>query len=255
MKQAMVFAAGLGTRLKPLTDTMPKALVPVGEKPLLWHVLTKLREAGFERVVVNVHHFAQQIVDYLKQHDFGMDVRISDESTQLLETGGGIKKARVLFDPTSPVLIHNVDILSNADLARLYEMATGDALLLVSPRNTKRYLLFDEDSRLQGWTNIETGELRGPVKSLIPNPGEPTPNAQTPSLDHYRKSAFSGIHVFSPSLFPLMDAWPERFGIIDFYLATCADHRIMGYEKGDLRLMDVGKIETLDQAERFISKL
>ncbi len=116
MKQAMIFAAGLGTRLKPLTDTMPKALVRVGGQPLLWHVIQKLKAAGYERLVVNVHHFAEQIVDYLKANDnFGLDIRISDETDGLLETGGGIKKALPLFDPSEPILIHNVDILSNLD--------------------------------------------------------------------------------------------------------------------------------------------
>ena len=165
MKQAMIFAAGLGTRLKPLTDTMPKALVPVAGQPLLWHVVQKLRAAGFERIVVNVHHFAQQIVDYLQANDrFGLDIRISDETSGLLETGGGIKKALPLFDQDSPILIHNVDILSNADLAACYslvEQRAPEALLLVSSRKTKRYLLFDDQKRLQGWTNIETGEVRG----------------------------------------------------------------------------------------------
>ena len=117
MKQAMIFAAGLGTRLKPLTDTMPKALVRVGGQPLLWHVVQKLKAAGYERIIINVHHFAEQIVDYLKANDnFGLDIRISDETSGLLETGGGIKKARPLFDPESPILIHNVDILSNVEL-------------------------------------------------------------------------------------------------------------------------------------------
>ena len=119
MKQAMIFAAGLGTRLKPLTDTMPKALVRVGGQPLLWHVIQKLKAAGYELLVVNVHHFAEQIVDYLKANDnFGLDIRISDETDGLLETGGGIKKALPLFDPSEPILIHNVDILSNLDLSK-----------------------------------------------------------------------------------------------------------------------------------------
>ena len=122
MKQAMVFAAGLGTRLKPLTDTMPKALVRVGGQPLLWHVIMKLKAAGYERIVVNVHHFAQQIVDYLSANDnFGLDIRISDETSGLLETGGGIRKALPLFDPSSPVLIHNVDILTG-ELSLLCEV-------------------------------------------------------------------------------------------------------------------------------------
>ena len=134
MKQAMIFAAGLGTRLKPLTDTMPKALVRVGEEPLLWHVIMKMKAAGFERIVINVHHFAQQIIDYLRENDhFGLDIRISDETAGLLETGGGIKKALPLFDAHSPILIHNVDILSNVELQSLYqfgERCMADAVLL-----------------------------------------------------------------------------------------------------------------------------
>ena len=116
----MIFAAGLGTRLRPLTDTMPKALVRLEGQPLLWHVLQRLRQAGFQRIVVNVHHFAQQIIDYLAANDnFGLDLRISDESDALLDTGGGIRKALPLLDEHSPVLIHNVDIMSNADLSAL----------------------------------------------------------------------------------------------------------------------------------------
>ena len=233
MKQAMIFAAGLGTRLKPLTDTMPKALVRVGGQPLLWHVVMKLRAAGFQRVVVNVHHFAQQIVDYLKANDyFGLDIRISDETGGLLETGGGIKKAQSLFDTSSPILIHNVDILSNLNLQAVYE--AGQSVLVVSQRQTKRYLQFDDDLRLIGWKNVETGQGKG---------------------REGRSLAFSGIHVFSPSLFPLMASWPDRFPIMDFYLQACADHLIRGYEATNLRLMDVGKLDTLDEANDFINTL
>ncbi|MGX8694763.1 MAG: nucleotidyltransferase family protein [Prevotella sp.] len=246
MKQAMIFAAGLGTRLKPLTDTMPKALVPVAGQPLLWHVIQKLKDAGFERIVVNVHHFAQQIIDYLKDNDdFGLDIRISDETEQLLETGGGIKKALPLFDPDSPILIHNVDILSNVNLSALYDLcvqdATTDALLLVSQRNTKRYLLFDDDMRLRGWTNIETGEVR-PPSTIHPSPST-------------IRLAFSGIHVLSPGAFPLFASMPDRFSIIEFYLKYCHQQTFVGREKKDLRMMDVGKIDTLDQAIAFIETL
>lgn len=229
MKQAMIFAAGLGTRLKPLTDTMPKALVRVGGQPLLWHVIKKLKLAGYERIVVNVHHFAGQIVDYLKANDnFGLDIHISDESAMLLETGGGIKKALPLFDPSEPILIHNVDILSNLDLTAL----PADApLLVVSQRQTKRYLQFDETMRLIGWKNIETGQVKG---------------------YEGRSLAFSGIHMFHPSLAPLLADWPDRFPIMDFYLKACGDHLIRGYEAQNLRLLDVGKLDTLDKAENFI---
>ena len=240
MRQAMIFAAGLGTRLKPLTDTMPKALVRVGGQPLLWHVIQKLKATGYERIVVNVHHFAQQIVDYLKANDnFGLDIRISDETGGLLETGGGIKKALPLFDPSEPILIHNVDILSNVRLERLHDLAASeavadaaiDALLLVSNRKSKRYLQFDDEMRLAGWKNIETGEVRG---------------------HEGRSLAFSGIHVIGPGTFPLFDEMPERFGIIDFYLKYCHQCIFLGVEKTDLRLLDVGKLDSLEQAEKFL---
>ena len=228
----MIFAAGLGTRLKPLTDTMPKALVRVGGQPLLWHVIMKLKAAGYERLVVNVHHFAQQIVDYLAENrNFGLDIRISDETDQLLETGGGIKKALPLFDPAEPILIHNVDILSNLDLSAL---PTDAPLLVVSQRKTKRYLQFDDEMRLVGWKNIETGEVKGREGCSL---------------------AFSGIHMFHPSLAPLLNEWPDRFPIMDFYLKACADHLIRGYEATDLRLLDVGKLDSLEQAEQLFFRI
>lgn len=241
----MIFAAGLGTRLKPLTDTMPKALVKVAGRPLLEHTITRLREAGAGRIVVNVHHFADQIKDYLRANgNFGMDIRVSDETQRLLDTGGGIRKAAPLFDPSEPILIHNVDILSNVDLRRFYDSGRdADAMLLVSRRTTKRYLLFDKGDghRLKGWTNIETGEQRGPYPTLKP--------------DECAMFAFSGIHLFSPTLFPLMDDMPEKFGIMDFYLRHCADRLIRGYVKDDLRLMDMGKTDALALADDFARSL
>ena len=257
MMQAMIFAAGLGTRLKPLTDRIPKALVRVGGEPLLKRVIFQLKDAGFTRIVVNVHHFSNQIIDYLRENEnFGLDIRISDESDKLLETGGGIKKAWHLFEPTEPILIHNVDILSNVDLKKFYQMEASDldsasdekqdvaplaARLLVSERKTKRYLLFDDTMRLVGWTNIETGEVKSPYKDLDPK--------------KYQMYAFSGIHMVAPSLFPLMEDEPEKFPIMDFYLRHCDKVRIEGYVKNDLKLMDVGKQETLKEAEAFLEKL
>ena len=169
MGQAMIFAAGLGTRLRPLTDTMPKALVPVGGKPLLAHVIERLQTAGYERLVINVHHFADQIEQYLRAHqNFGLDIAVSDEREQLLDTGGGLKKAATLFDDDEPILIHNVDILDNVDYEwlRRQHLPDEDAVLLVSRRKTKRYLLFDNAMRLMGWTNTETGEVRSPYPWL-----------------------------------------------------------------------------------------
>ena len=170
--KAMIFAAGLGTRLKPLTDTMPKALVPVGGKPLLEILIRKLVASGFTEIVINVHHFADQIIRFVEEHDaFGADIRFSDESGKLLETGGGIKKAIPLLLESGvterPFLVHNVDILSNVDLQDFYRHGAGAAaLLLVSERQTQRYLLFDEENRLVGWTNVKTGEVKSPYKGL-----------------------------------------------------------------------------------------
>jgi len=240
----MIFAAGLGTRLKPLTDTMPKALVPVAGQPLLWHVVMKLKQAGFERIVVNVHHFSEQIINYLQSHHhFGLDIRISDESDMLLETGGGIKKALPLFDVSSPILIHNVDILSNLEFNSIWSEYADkvDALLVVSNRKTKRYLLFDDEYLLDGWTNIETGEIRSPYPHLDP--------------DGLKKLAFSGIHVLSPRVFPLFDDMPDRFGIMDFYLKYCHQYAFVGHEQRELQLMDVGKLDTLHEADDFIRTL
>lgn len=264
MKQAMIFAAGLGTRLKPLTDTMPKALVEVGGEPLLKRVIFKLKDAGFSHIVVNVHHFAGQIIDYLQSNDnFGLDIKISDESQQLLDTGGGIKNARQLFASVSPILIHNVDILSNVDLDKFYGLnpvvmcpscgvphLKAAATLLVSQRKTKRYLVFDKTMRLVGWTNIETGEVRSPftwVEEALHHPEN--------VLHPVRLLAFAGIHSFSPELFPLMDSYPEKFPIMDFYLQQCDKVFIQGYEKTDLKLMDVGKLNTLHEAEDFLKEL
>ena len=231
----MIFAAGLGTRLKPLTDTMPKALVPVGGQPLLRRVIDKISAAsGNPRIVVNVHHFAQMIKDYLEENNnFGLDISISDESDGLLETGGGIKKAAPLFASDEPILIHNVDILSNVDLASFYEKGRGnDAALLVSNRESSRYLVFDDDDNLVGWKNVKTGEVRGRADG--------------------RCFAFSGIHTFSPSLFRYFDEFPERFSIIDIYLHICSRAKIKCVVQPDLRLLDVGKLDSLAQAEQFV---
>ncbi len=242
MKQALVLAAGLGTRLKPLTDTTPKALVTVGGFALLELNIRRLQAVGFERIVVNIHHFGQQVIDFLREHDnFEMDIRISDERDELLDTGGAIKKARHLFDTASPILIHNVDILSDIDLGGLYASAQASArtTLAISKRTSAsgRYLLFDSQKRLIGWTNERTGEVRGPY---------------TDALERTRlKAPFAGIHVFHHSLFPLMDAWPSKFSIIDFYLNISRTHEICGY-LSDFNLLDVGKIDSLSDAEQFL---
>lgn len=241
--KAMIFAAGLGTRLKPLTDHMPKALVPVAGRPMLEHVILKLKEAGFDEIVVNVHHFAEQIVDFLKANDsFGVKIHISDETECLLDTGGGIKKAASFFTGDEPFLVHNVDILSDTDLRSLYEyhLTSGnDATLLVSPRKTVRYLLFDERRRLCGWVNKETLQTK------------PEGFVYQPEL--HKEYAFSGIHVISPVLLNYMgDGWTGKFSIMDFYLQACRVARLGGYIREDLHLIDIGKPETLAKAEDFM---
>ena len=294
MKQAMILAAGLGTRLKPLTDTMPKALVPVGGKPLLDIQIEKLAQAGYDRFVVNVHHFAQQIIDHVNDHYHPSSntqhptpithhpspitqhptphILISDETSELLETGGGLKKAQGLFRDDEPILIHNVDILDNVDYDwfRRQHQDDEDAVLLVSKRKTKRYLLFDSAMRLMGWKNIETGEVKSPfpwlreaeitiddnlqVTSLTSHLSSPSLHREGrggSSPSHLFAFAFSGIHSFSPRLFPLMDRFPDRFPIIDFYLSVCHRSRIVGLVKNDLQVLDVGKLDSLEQAERF----
>lgn len=239
--KALIFAAGLGTRLKPLTDSRPKALVEVYNEPLLAHVLRKLSKAGYTEVVINVHHFGEQIIDYVNQHPIeGMDIRISDERAQLLDTGGGIRQAGRLFtDDGHPFLIHNVDIFSNLDVKSFYadNLRNEGATLLVSERKTSRYLLFSpEDNRLVGWTNVQTGEVKSPYPNL--------------RVEDCRMYAFAGIHLFSPSLLPLMNEWPTRFSIIDFYLSVADKVPIIGVPKADLQLIDVGKPDTLHQVPR-----
>ena len=240
--KAMIFAAGLGTRLKPLTDHTPKALLPVAGKPMLEHIILKLKSAGFDQIVVNVHHFANQIVDFLKaNNNFGIEIAISDESDYLLDTGGGIKKATPFLRGNEPFLVHNTDIFSNVDLRKLYEIhkqTNPTATLLVSQRQTSRYLLFDKSNKLCGWRNRETGE----VKSFYPY-FDPR---------HYTEYAFSGIHIMSPKMLDLMEEWTGKFSIINFYLSICARADIHAYLADDLRLLDIGKPETLAKAEDWL---
>jgi len=241
--KAMIFAAGLGTRLKPLTDHLPKALVRVGDTTLLDLTIRRLIAAGATELVVNVHHFAQQIIAYLAAATYPISIEISDESRQLLDTGGGLRQATSLFTPTSqPILIHNVDILHNADLKAFYRAGQeADVLLMVSRRPSSRRLLFDERLRLVGWTNTQTGEVRSPIVGLRPS--------------DCQQFAFSGIHCFSPRVFPLMNDYPAAFPIMDFYINRCASLAIRGYVVDDLQLLDVGKTQSLAAAQSFLAQL
>jgi NDP-sugar pyrophosphorylase family protein len=238
---AFIFAAGLGTRLKPLTDTMPKALVPVAGKPLLAHVIEKLKAVGCKKIVINIHHFGEMIIDYVKENNsFGIDIVFSDEREMLLETGGAIKHAVDLLGD-EPFLIHNVDIMSNVDLRALWSehINSGSAAtLLVSKRNSSRALLFNEDGNLTAWTNKNTGEVKTPYE-----------NVDIACLEEF---AFSGIHVFSPQLFKYFGEYPEKFSIIDFYLNTCKAEKIKAFTQEGLQLLDVGKLDSLERAEEFV---
>jgi NDP-sugar pyrophosphorylase family protein len=248
MKQAMILAAGLGTRLKPLTDNMPKALVPIGGMPLIDRTIIRLQSFGYDHFVVNIHHFAEDIRRHVAMQDYGRLVQFSDESDMLLETGGGLKKAAHLFLDEQPILIHNVDILDNVDYSWFsrQHLEQEDAVLLVSKRKTKRYLLFDNAMRLMGWKNIETGEVKSPYEYV-------RRTGLSQHGEELNMFAFSGIHSFSPRLFQLMDRFPDRFGVIDFYLSVCHRAQIVGLVKDDLEMIDVGKLDSLSAAESFIS--
>lgn len=238
--RAMIFAAGLGTRLRPLTDHMPKALVPVGGVPLLHRLLTKLYAAGYTHVVINIHHRAAQIIDFLAAHDYGMHIDISDESDMLLDTGGGLRHAAQFFTGDEPILLHNVDILSNLSLDHFTASFRPDCLaqVVVSERPTSRYLLFDNNNRLAGWHNISTGATR-------------PPGIDTTALRPY---AFAGIHLVSPRIFTLMAHYPDKFSIIDFYLEAMHNETIAAYLPDNFAMLDVGKVDTLAAANDFVTQ-
>ena len=246
--KAVVFAAGMGTRLKPFTDRHPKALVDIDGEAMLGHVLLKIKAAGISEVIVNVHHFASQIVDYLKaRNDFGMTVHISDESALLLDTGGALALLyrRGLLENCDSVLVHNADIMTDIDLHRMYEdhLSSGaDASLLVADRKTSRYLLFDTADRLCGWINRSTGETR------------PDGFLYDPAI--HKPMAFGGIHIISPSIFPTLAAYSsdKAFSIIPYYLSECRHLKFTGYTPGfRYRWCDIGKLETLRQAEQVFA--
>lgn len=238
----MLFAAGLGTRLKPLTDTMPKALVPIAGKPLLTHVIERLQHFGATEIVINVHHFAEQIYQHLANNKYDVDIKVSDETDALLDTGGGLKKALQLFTPNdAPILLHNVDIISNAHLSSFYNShQNNDVTLMVSQRNSNRQLLFNQQNKLVGWHNLQTGEIKSPYPHL--------------DLAETKSYAFSGIHVISPHIKEWLNKYPDKFSIIDFYLQNCHQLNIQPYIPQKLNLLDVGKLHTLHDAEHFIQE-
>jgi len=236
----MVFAAGLGTRLLEATQNKPKALVEIGGKPLLQHAIEKLKKEGFSEVIVNVHHFSELVIEFLNANDFGIPVHISDETEKLLDTGGGLKKAASFLTGDEPVLIYNVDVLSNLKLQNVIEYhnkAGALATLVVRDRKTQRYFKFDHEKRLVGWINKKTGEK----KIAIPE-----------NFDQTAGMAFSGIHVVSPEIFKLMPD-EDRFSITDFYLYLAKNHLIKGYFDESEIWMDVGKPDELAKAKQLFT--
>jgi MurNAc alpha-1-phosphate uridylyltransferase len=239
MLNAMIFAAGLGTRLKPFTDSKPKALVELAGKPLLERAILKLIELKVDRIVINVHHYADMIEDFLRtNNNFGVDIRISDEKEELLDTGGGLKKASDLFIPNATVLIYNVDVFSSLDLSELinFHKLTGSLVSMVMrERTSSRYLYFNQDNQLTGWKNCKTGEIKEARKDM--NDSEPL--------------AFSGIHLIDPKLFSLIHE-EGKFSIIDLYLRLAKKEKILAFKDSSEIWTDLGKPEDLAWAQEHL---
>ncbi len=239
--KAMIFAAGLGTRLRPLTNDRPKALVEVGGITMLERVINRLKKHGIEEIVINVHHFGDKIIEFVKaNNDFGITIHISDERDMLLDTGGGILKARQWLDGDEPIIIHNADILTDFDLHKMVKQHIdnkADATLLVADRKTTRYFYIDESNQLRGWTNIATKEVK-PANYL--------------ASDEDKMLAFGGVHIVSPSIFDELLRYntEPKFSITPFYVDKCNDLKIMGYTPIEkYQWHDIGKIESIKIAE------
>ncbi|MBI2730057.1 MAG: NTP transferase domain-containing protein [Sphingobacteriales bacterium] len=237
--KAMIFAAGLGTRFKPFTDVHPKALALVNGKSLLQRNIEYFQQYGITNVVVNVHHFADQIIEAVqKNKGWGSDVIISDETNEVLETGGGLLKAKEMLISREPFITTNADILTNLNIYKLIQFHREQKALIsfgVTNRKTSRYFLFDEDNRLCGWRNTKTGEER----ISINKPG-------------LVEKAYSCVVIFEPTIFSLIKQ-TGKFSLVDVYLSLAAEHKIMGYDHtGDL-LVDVGKPESVAVAEKYFN--
>lgn len=232
--RAMILGAGLGTRLRPLTDDRPKALVEIDGHTLLEIALSRLRSFGVSEVIINVHHFADMILQYLKANaSFGMQIEISREE-ELLDTGGGLKKAAHFFVSTEPFILHNVDVLSSIDLRRMLQFHTENealATIAVQDRKTSRYLLFDEQLQLSGRRSGSDGkpELVRPAKQL-------------------QALAFSGIHIISPRLLSMMEEG-GAFSIINSYLRLAGEgEKIVGFRADEYYWRDLGNADSLAKA-------
>ena len=240
---AMILAAGLGTRLKALTQDKPKALVELNGKPLLQHCIENLIANGFYHIVINVHHFGEQIVEFVGQHQFDAVIQISDERNQLMDTGGGIIQATPLFKDSKSVLVHNVDIISDVNLRELSQQfldSKDDAWLLTQDRETNRKLLFDNENQLVGWTN----KAENKFKWVHPEKDGPSTGSGTCV---YQEMAFSGLHLFRSDLFADFECKPQS--VIDLYLKLAKTKSIMSKPIQPHFWFDLGKPEQLQLAE------
>ena len=232
----MIFAAGLGTRLKPFTDNHPKALAVVNGKPLLQRNIEYLKSFGIDEIVINVHHFADQIIEFLEENNyFGIEIIISDETDQVLETGGGLVKAKANFE--EDFLVMNVDILTDLNLAEFIKAHRENKALVtlaVSDRNSSRKLFFNEKNELKGWRNLKTEEE---IKAVD-------------SLDNCKDLAFSGIHVISPALFDKITE-KGKFSIMKVYMDLMQTESIIGFDHSGGILIDVGRPESVLEAESY----
>ena len=235
IKKAMVFAAGLGTRLKPFTELHPKALFPVNGKTLLERNIEYLKKYGIDEVVINVHHFADQIIDYVSNKNcWGIKIIFSDERNELMDTGGGLMKAGSFFEGTENIIVYNADILTNMPLDKMIEYHLNKrplATLAVSERESSRFFLFDDEERLCGWKNVVTCQER---KSIIKS--------------EYCSRAFNGIHIVNKDLLKTKEL-VEKFSITDWYLDICADYKILGFNDKNSVFIDVGKNASIPKAE------
>ena len=237
---AMILAAGLGTRLGALTQDKPKALVTLNGKPLLQHCIENLIDNDFRHIIINVHHFGEQIVDFVENHHFDADIEISDERDLLMDTGGGIVKATPLFKDSKAVLVHNVDIISNVNLGELNQQfldSVDDAWLLTQDRETNRKLLFRDDQQLIGWRNRSNGDFKWVYDSF----GE------------FQEMAFSGLHFFHSDLFAEFECKPQS--VIDLYLKLAKRNRIISKPIQPNYWFDLGKPEQLEAAENYLNTL
>lgn len=239
--KAMIFAAGLGTRLRPLTDNKPKALVPLYDKPLLEHTIEYIARFGFDEIIINVHHHAQQIQDFIENLNTNIKITISDESEELLDTGGGLKKAAWFLEGNQPFLVINSDVITNlqlSDMLRYHQEKKPDITLAVRSDYRNRFLYFDDDMNLRGKGDTEGKRLLSPDVSA----------------EDFYKFRFSGIHIIEPKMLSTLPN-QKRFPIMEWYMKLCTSNEIKGFNHSEDFWMDLGRPENLMAAEHLYPRI